>query len=224
MKRSFALLALLIAASLALSACSPPPPLRSDKYLNDQSLISQTPCGAPCYQNITVGKTTYSDAVAKIKSNPLFSNVQTQDASQTQTAAASWATAGGEDCCQLTTDARGVVNALLIKLAPQITAAQVIKQFGTPDYVTGVDYSSTEVALALIFRKVGVVAWVATGDATSTLQETNPVVVSLYLNPDDFDNLLATATLKGWAGYQSYKAYQTGTPIVTPRVTVTPGS
>ncbi len=214
------LLALFIIASLVLSACSPPPPLKSDKYLSDASLVSAKPCGPPCFQNIIIGQTTYTAAVTLLKANALFSNVQSQDSPPQ----ANWATAGGEACCQLTADDKGVVNALLVKLAPNVTAAQLITQYGNPTYVTGVDYSSTEVALALIFPKQGLIAWVSPGDATSTLKETDPVVVALYSDPAHFDDLLATATLQGWNGYLPYQIYRTATPVITPRITDTPTS
>jgi hypothetical protein len=217
-RKTSVLLALLIVASLTLSACSPPPPLISDKYLNDTSLVSATPCGPPCFQNITIGQTTFSAAVTALKANTLFSNIQSQDSPPQ----ADWATAGGEACCQLTADDKGVVNALLVKLAPNVTTKQLINKYGTPTYVTGVDYSSTEVALALIFPKQGLIAWVSPGDATSTLKETDPVVVALYSDPAHFDDLLATATLQGWNGYLAYQVYRTATPVITPRITATP--
>lgn len=221
MRKAFTILALLVVASLALAACSPPPPLKSDKYLKDQSIISLNPCGPPCFQGITVGQTTYSDALAKIKASSLFSNVQTQE-EQGKPAQAAWSTAGGEACCQMTANDKGIVNALLLKLTPDVTAGQLIEKYGKPDYVTGVDYSSSEVALALIYQKTGTVAWVAPGDPNSTLKESDPVVVALYLNPLDFTTLLDTATLQGWNGFLPYQTYKNATPIVTPRVTVTP--
>jgi len=219
MKKPVVILSLLIVASLTLAACSPPPPLRSDKYLKDTGLISDTPCAAPCFQNVIVGQTKFTDAVGTIKANPLFSNVQTQDAQQNQPA-----TVGGDDCCQMTTNDKGIINAMLIKLAPNMTAAQLIAKYGSPTYVTGVDYSAQEVAIALIFPKPGVVAWVSPGDASSTLKESDPVVVALYLDPADFANgkLIDTATLKAWNGYLPYRIYQTATPVVTPRITATP--
>ena len=80
----------------------------------------------------------------------------------------------------MTADEKGLVNAILVKLAPNVTAKQLIGQLGNPKYVTGVDYTAQEVALALIFPNKGVVAWVSPGDAASTLKESNPVVVALY--------------------------------------------
>jgi hypothetical protein len=221
MKKALLILTLLALASVALSACSPPPPLKSDKYLKDSSVISTTPCGPPCFQGIVVGQTTFSDAVAKIKASPLFANVQTQE-NQGKPAQAAWTTAGGEACCQMTTDDKGVINALLVKLTPDVTAGALIQKYGKPDYVTSVDYSQTEVALALIFPKPGVVAWVTPGDPNSTLKPADPVVVVLYLNPADFKNLLDTATLQAWADYLPYQTYKNATPVVTPRVTATP--
>ncbi len=222
MRKAFLILPLMIVASLALSACSPPPPLRSDKYLKDQSLLSADPCGPPCFQGITVGQTTYVDGLAKVKASSSFSNVQTQDAQQGKPAQAAWSTAGGEACCQMTSDEKGIVNAVLIKVAPNVTAGQLIEKYGKPDYITNVDYSAQEVALALIFKKTGTVAWVTPGDPNSTLKESDPVVVALYLNPDDFPKLLDAATLQGWNGFLPYATYKNATPVITPRVTATP--
>jgi len=232
MKRHpFALLTLLIVASLSLAACSPPPPLVSSKYLNDNSLItgksaSGADCVAPCFQDVTVGQTTFSDAVAKIKANKLFSSVQTQDSSSSNPATATWNTAAGEACCQMSANDKGLVDVILIKYAPdaQVTADALIKKFGDPKYVSGTDYSSTEVAVALIFPTQGLISWVSPGDATSTLQPTNPMVVATYLNPARFSDLLKTATLQGWNGYLSYQVYRTATPIITPQVTPTKAS
>jgi len=208
-------------ASVGLAACTPPPPLKSDKYLQDTSLISGTPCAPPCFQGIKVGETTFSDAETMLKNNALFSNVQKQETSG-RPPLATFNTKAGEAVGQLTANEKGVVDALLVKLAPGVTTAQLITKYGNPDYVTGIDYSQTEVALALIFPKVGLVAWVAPGDSTATLKESDPVVVVLYISPEGFPKLLETAELRGFAGYISYATYKANTPVITPKVTATP--
>src|SRR5262249_53437546 len=79
-------------ASVTLTATSPSsaaPPIVSDKNLNDTSLISGKPCGPPCFQDITLGQTSFSTAIALLKQNPLFSDVQ----SQANPPEADWATA-----------------------------------------------------------------------------------------------------------------------------------
>ncbi len=220
MRKSLLPIAALIAISLLLSACGAPPPLKSDKYLKDTTLIgNDASCQPPCFHGVTVGQTTFTDALAKVKADSAFSNVQSQD----KPAQAAWAAAGGDGCCQMTTDEKtGMINAMLIKLAPNITVKQVIDKYGNPDYVTPVDYTPQEVALGLVFAKANLVTWVAPGDPNSTLKETDPVVVVLYLDPKELPKIIDTATLQGWGGYQSYQSYKSATPIVTPRVTVTP--
>lgn len=221
MRKSFLLLALLVVAGFTLSACSPPPPLKSDKYFQDRSLISQDPCGPPCFQGITVGQSTFSDAEAKLKANAAFSNVSKQETNG-RPPLATFNTKAGEAIGQVTADAKGVVDAVLVKLAPGVTAGQLIEKYGNPEYATGVDYSQQEVALAMIFPKIGLVAWVTPGDASATLRPEDPVVVVLYLNPADFSKLLDTATLLAWNNFLPYKTYKDATPVITPRVTVTP--
>jgi len=210
--------AVLILFGLILAGCGSPPPLRSDKYLDDQSFLTQKPCGSPCYQNITLGQTTFADAVTKVKANPLFSDVQTQD----NPPQASWKTAGGELCCQMQANDKGIVFNLLIRLAPKITTKQIVDVYGPPDYVLPQDYTDDEVALGLVYPKLGNVVWVVPGNASSTLAESSPAVLLLYIDPANFSDAIAVATLQGWAGYKEYKAYKQFTPVVTPRVTLTP--
>jgi len=66
------------------------------------------------------------------------------------------------------------------------------------------------------------VLWVMPGNAQSTLDATDPVVIVLYLNPAEFDRLLETAQLNGWLGYASVAEYRAAPLILTPRVTPTP--
>ncbi len=220
MRKALQLIAALLAVGLVVAACGPLPPLKSDKYLNDNSLVTQNPCAPPCFHGIIVGQTTFTDALTKIKADPAFTNVQSQD----KPPQAAWNAASGEGCCQLSADPdTGLVNAVLIKTTPKTPVKDVIAKYGQPDFVTWVDYSPPqEVALGLVFKKAGIVTWVAPTDANATLQETDPVVVVLYLDPKDFNKLLDTATLQAWNGFRPYSEYKAATPVVTPRITVTP--
>src|SRR3954468_24096225 len=147
-----------------LAGCGAPPPLKSDKYLKDTTVVDDSSCTTPCFHGITVGQTTYTDALAKVKADPMFANVQNQD----KPPAASWSAKDGEACCQLSANPdTGVVNAMLVKLSPKLTAQQIIDKFGEPKYVNSVDYSDQEVAVAMIYPDKGLVTWVAPGDANS---------------------------------------------------------
>ncbi|MFQ3535375.1 MAG: hypothetical protein SNJ58_05820 [Aggregatilineales bacterium] len=217
MKRLF-LPAILICIGLLLAACGAPPPLVSDQYLNDNSLITGNPCSAPCFQDIIVGKTTFADALTLVRNNALFKDLQSQD----NPPQAAWNAANGGPCCQMTANPEtGIVDALLIRVAPVMTVGEVITKYGEPLYVSVLpqDYSETETALGLIYPEQGNVLWVMPGNAQSTLDSTDPVVIVLYLNPAEFDRLLETAQLNGWLGYVSVADYRAAPPILTPRAT-----
>src|SRR4051812_19240349 len=80
MRKALPLLAVFVIASLVLSACGSPPPLKSDKYLDDTSLVNPpADCAPPCWRGITVGKTTFTDAVTKVKGDAAFKDVQSND-------------------------------------------------------------------------------------------------------------------------------------------------
>jgi hypothetical protein len=219
--RKLLLPVVIILFGVILTGCGTPPPLKSDTYLHDNSLLSLDPCGPPCFRGIKVSETTFSDAVTKIKADPLFSNVQTQDSPPQ----AAWSTKDGVACCQLTADQKtGLVDGIVIRTAPTMALGDVITKYGDPPYtsVLADDYSQDEVALGLVYPKSGNVIWIMPGNAKSDVNASSPVVMVLYLDPAKFDDLLATATLQGWLGYKPYQAYKSAQPVLTPRVTLTP--
>jgi hypothetical protein len=167
MRRAFTLVAALLALGVLVSACGPLPPLKSDKYLKDTSLVTQNPCAPPCFHGITVGQTTFTDALSKVKADPAFANVQSQD----KPPQAAWSAVGGEGCCQMSANPdTGLINAVLIKVTPTMTVKEVVEKYGEPKYVTWVDYSPPEqVALGLVFQEAGLVIWAAPSDANSAL-------------------------------------------------------
>src|SRR4051794_7270085 len=111
MRKPVSLILFFAVLSIVVSACGTPPPLKSDKYLSDNSLISQDPCGPPCFRGITVGQTTYTDALTKIKADTTFTSVQTED----NPPRAAWNTAAGEACCQIVANKdTGLIDAIVV--------------------------------------------------------------------------------------------------------------
>jgi len=211
---------LFVVLAIALGACGTPPPLKSDKYLADTSLLTQDPCAPPCFQNITAGQTTFTDALAKVKNSPLFSNVQSQD----KPPQAVWSTKDGETCCQIVADdTTGIIDIILVRVKPTMTVQQVIDKYGKPTYVSAVDYTPDESAITLIFPDKGLVTWVVPGNAKSSITENSPVVAVLYLTAKKLADQIDMAALQGWDGYKAYQVYKDATPIITPKITVTPG-
>src|SRR5215813_13781489 len=142
MRKASSSVILFVILSIALGACGSPPPLKSDKYLADTSLLSQQPCAPPCFQDITAGKTTFTDALDTVKKKTdLFSNVQSQD----KPPQAVWSTKDGETCCQIVADeTTGIVDIILVRVKPTMTVQQVIDKYGKPAYVSAVDYTPDE--------------------------------------------------------------------------------
>ncbi len=223
MKKAYVLISALSILAIFAAACGTPPPLKSDKYLNDTSLVAtdDPSCATPCVHGIIPGKTTFTDALNKVKADKGFSNVQSND----NPPSAGWSAASsGEACCQMTADKNsGVVDALVAKVAPKMTLQQVIDKYGEPKYTFPVDYTADEVAIAVIYPEKGLVVWVSPGNPSSTVTPNSPVVIILYFNPAQWTTkYLPTGQLLAWAGFQPYKNYQSATPVVTPAITPTP--
>jgi hypothetical protein len=210
----------LLAAGVLLAGCGTPPPLVSNDYLNDTSLVdSDDTCEAPCYQDIVPGTTTFADAVGKLQNNSLFKDVQSQDSPPQ----AVWSTQGGTQCCNLAANPdTGLVEVVLIRTAPVMTLLEVIEKYGEPEYVVPQEYTPEEVALGLLYPEEGFLAYVTPGGTSASISDENPVVVVLYFNPDQSQELIDGATLFAWQGLAAFNAYQNATPIVTPKPTLTP--
>jgi hypothetical protein len=211
-----------IVVGVVLAGCQPPPPLINNNLLVDDSLITGQPCEAPCFQGITVGKTTLVDGTDIIKRNAAFKDVQNREATGDQPAVAQWNTASGEFCCQMIASQTGLVESITLRLAPKITVGQVIDKYGEPPYTFSAEYSDSEAVIQLLYPTQGLVLLVVPGNASSSLEAGDPVVAVIYLDPARFGDLLKEATLQGWLGYTSFAEYKAATPIVTPVPTLTP--
>ncbi len=123
----------------------------------------------------------------------------------------------------MTADQSGSIDAVVAKVAPHMTLQQVIDKYGQPKYTFPVDYTSDEVAVAVIYPDNGLVVWVSPGNASSTVDGNAKVVIVLYFNPKEWTTkYLPTGELQAWAGFQPYKNYQSATPVITPAITPTP--
>jgi hypothetical protein len=218
MRKPFVVLSVFAVLGIFLAGCGAPPPLKSDKYLNDTTLIADD-AKPQTFHDIVIGQTKFVDAMNSLKADPAFENVQNQE----NPPAANWSAKGGEFCCQMSADKdTGLVNAILVRVAPNITAKQVIDKYGEPKFVNTADYSDKEVVLTFIYPDEGIIAWVAPGDASSTVAENSPVVMYMYFDKKDWQRIQDQGTFQGWMGFKAFADYKAATPIVTPAVTPTP--
>jgi hypothetical protein len=216
MKR-LAFVFMLIVGGALLAACQPPPDLRNPNYLKDQSLLTGTPCEAPCFQGVQVGVSTLVDAELKLKETGLFKDFSKEEANgQTPARLVFSGKDNTQGCCTLQADAKGIVELIGLQLAPEMKVGDVIRKFGEPKYTVSGQYSEKEGVLQMLYPDKGIAVWVVPGDAASSLEPDDPVVATVYVAPERFQELVRSATLQGWSGYVSFKDILTATPVTTP--------
>ncbi len=211
-----------VALLVLLAGCLPQPSLRSELFLDDRSLVSGEPCGAPCWNGITPGETTWSEAVELVQNNAAFSDFESESAEGLMQAI--WRKAGTEQyCCRLLAEEEtGEVTYVFLAVSPGMIVDEVLRQHGEPTYITTFDFTDAESVVQLIYPEVPMVVSVVVGDSTASLLANSEVVAVLYMSPDEMRIILETTELQGWNGYQTYSAYQNAPPVITPMYTLTP--
>lgn len=223
---------------LLLAACTgSAPPLISDSYLSDDSLISGEPCAAPCWNDIVPGETLWVDAVEMLRNDPNVEGLQEQESEEAgdgsseqenaepgSGALVAWGQAGtGEYCCQIISESPdGTVTAILLQLAPTMIIDDVLEIYGDPDYAQAFQVSEEEGVLQVVYEDVPMFLWIAL-DPHGSLLVNSPVVAAIYPTAQDMEMALLTAAQVGpWLGYASFEDYTQAEPVITQSVTLTP--
>ncbi len=207
---------------LLVSACLPQPTLRSELFLDDRSLVTFDPCGAPCWEDIIPGRSSWEASLEWVRSDERFANVEVNE--QNEFVEVVWQKAGSEQfCCRLVGNAeQDTVEFLFLALSPQTVVAEVLEEYGDPTYVVAQPFTDAEVVVQLLYPDIPMVIWVLVGDAQSSLLANSEVVALLYMTMEQMDLIIQTNELQGWEGYQPFTAYQEAPPVVTPAITLTP--
>jgi hypothetical protein len=214
-----------------LAACSPPPNLRDPNYWHDDSLITNDPCAAPCWQNITPGETTWSEARSIISN--LSGTIDLQFQEENGQAVAVWHPAAETDyCCAVVSIYTGetvaetdVVSFIQLRLAPDITLGELIEAQGEPTYlINGEAVSDDQAYIVLIYPEISIMVYAfVAGAENGALSASSEIWFVYYLTPDVIQNeVIAGNNLQEWEGYQSFSYYAEGeaNPFeVTPRPT-----
>jgi hypothetical protein len=210
-----------------MAACGPPPELRSDKYLHDNSLISSEPCAAPCWNGITPGITSWRDAITIIEDDPRFEQPQTQAEENGPRIGALWKEVGGDDCCQMGTDDGETVSVILVQLAPDHTLGELIEEQGEPTYVIGTPGNEDQAIVNVFYPDKALIVMVfVAGAENGQLSRASEIVGAYYLTQQQMDLIVDVSSLYAWKGYQPFSAYapdvEDADYAVTPSVTLTP--
>ena len=213
----------LLALLFVFAACSPPPELRDNSLLQDQSLLTGEPCEAPCWRGIVPGETSWRDALAILEDEPDLDAPQIQDDEASGAIVAEFQQAGGAPCCQMFSETGEKVDILFMRLAPTTTLGELIDRWGEPSYLVGSPFSENQAIMNLIYPEIPLVVYAfVEGETTGRLSASSELVGVLYLKQSDMDLLLQTSNLNVWAGMDSFQVYASSTYALTPSVTLTP--
>jgi hypothetical protein len=194
---------------LVVAACAPPPNLRNEKFLHDNSLFeTNEDCVSPCWNGITPGETKWSDALTIIEDTANFDDPQTQTAQDGPAIGALWKETGGDDCCQMVTTDGTTVDWILLQLAPDNTLKELIDARGEPTYVVGTPGNDEQAIMNLFYPDQGLVVFVfVAGAATGELSDSSEVVGVYYLAEAGMNTILEQSSLYAWKGYDTFAAY-----------------
>lgn len=224
MKSRLLLLSLAALATLiVLSGCSAPA-LRDPNLLQDTSLITGEPCGAPCWRGITPGVTTWSDALTILEDDATLESINQQQDEETGARIADWQQRSGTaGCCQMYSADGEIVDLVFVRVAPTMTLSELFEVHGEPTYALSTEFSGDQAIINLIYPETPMVIYAFVAGNQGALSETSEVIGILYLTQDDMELLVSTSNLHAWTGYAPYSEYSPEAEFeVTPSITVTP--
>lgn len=193
--------------------------------LQDESLISQDPCAAPCWRGIVPGETTWRDALTVIEDDPLLENLELQQDEGQPGAVALFRGVGGQiQCCNLLTLEGEIVDIITLRPAPTMTLADVIETWGDPTYAVGEPLSDSQALAYLIYPDVPMMIAAFAEGSNGSVRGSSEIVGVWYMTSARMDELVSASPLYLWEGYDSFQAYslEAGNFDITPVPTPTP--
>lgn len=180
--------------------------LLNDANLVTDSLITNEPCSAPCWENITPGETTMTDASA------ILTEMESVIVLQEDASAIVFTADENSVCCQVlsengTGEPDDVIGATLLQLAPTNTLGQYIEVHGEPTYVSGQPHSDTEAILILFYPETQTILNVVVEGPDGQLNEDTPINVVIYTSQTLMDSITANTPLDNWKGLLTFSDY-----------------
>ncbi len=220
MKRLLLLAVLL--GGLCLAACTPTPKLLDDSLLKDTSLLTDTPCAAPCWHSIIPGETSWRDMRTMIEDDGQFGKVDEVKDDSSDVRLVSFARKDSSTpCCRIYSSLDGkTVGQILTLLAPgQITLGDVIAKYGEPTYGAGADVTSDQALVSLLYPSTPMMVYAfAPGIKAGELTKASQIVGVLYMTQADVEEILKSTNLYTWRGYRKLAGWLDTEPDVTPEI------
>jgi len=211
MNRRF-LFALLLFAAAALSACAGEVNLLDETKLQDTSLLSGEPCEAPCWNGITPGETSYTDAWLLLESDERFKiSEEAEPDGENPGRVFSFAEGENQACCQVISRDGETITSFLLQLAPTQTYGPVYDKYGEPSYVAGQQGSDEQGYAVLVDPETPMVLYAhVSGGAEGTVSVHNRIIGVMYMAAAEMGELLNCARLHTWKGFVSLGDYADG--------------
>lgn len=221
MKFRYVLPALILVLFL-VAACSPPPELRNDAFLQDTSLIDGEPCGPPCWRDIVPGETDWNEARTILEDDTTLSDVRVEDDDETEEIAATFQQEGGVPCCLVYSETGETADQMLLQLAPDMTLEEVFEVLGEPTYFTGAEVSPEQAAASLYYPDQNTIVYAFVDGVDGNIDEDSEVFATLYVRQEDMEQVLLNSPLYDWDGFGTFRSYIDTEPDITPVPTEEP--
>jgi hypothetical protein len=206
------------------ASCASAPKLRDEKLLHDASLVTGSPCAAPCWRGITPGETLWDDALTILADDATLENVKVEPVKDTDSIVANWQEVDGNPCCQMATEDGETVQSIFVLVAPEVRLGEVVEKYGPPEYVIGGEVSSDQAVMYLFYSDPPMLLYTFVAGKDGVLSASSEVIGFAYFAPDQIDVLVENNNFHAWEGYKSFQDYADSEFIVTaiPTETATP--
>lgn len=208
---------LLCLVALILLACSPPPELRNEAFLDDMSLISGEPCEAPCWQNLIPGETVWGVAQDFVKNSADFRIIEeVTPGLRNPEARIDFAVNDGPQCCRVLSRDGETLSVIVLLLAPHIELGDVVERYGDASHLTADSVSADQSTVALIYPDIPMVIYVfAENLDEAEISATSTVIGLAYLSESEMDTIEQHENLYNWEGYGRLGSIVDGTFDIT---------
>jgi len=185
------------------------PQLLNADYLQDMSIITADPCGAPCWNNITPGETSWAAALEIVESDDNLDDVQIQTDGSNDRVGAVWAQVDGDLCCQMFSDDTGeIVDFVILQTAPELTFGEIIDVYEEPNFLLGDAFTSNQALISVFYADVPMLVYVFVEGEQGKISTDSPILGMAYMTEDLFAELVETSPeLAEWDDFDTFDAY-----------------
>jgi len=183
------------------------PQLLNENLLSDDSVVTADPCGAPCWNNITPGETSWAAALEIIGSDEALANIETQESPQGNLA--QWGVLDGVLCCQMFSDSAGeLVDLMILQTAPVVSFGEVIDEYGEPTVLSGDLVTRSQAVVTVFYPDVPMLLYVYVEGADGEISADSEIIGVIYMTEVIYEGIIDGApNLVEWDDFATFDDY-----------------